>query len=217
MSDEKVRIIEAVKTPIAFFVLVILLVEGILGLVATKCPDQRTMVVLGMLALIFLLVVIVATLSYYRPEALKGVRFIDDPELDKIRQNFQEVEKIAAMISGIWEVTTSYRLNENSGVIDTKAICEITKGKFGILMHGHALNPDGSQGANFIVKQVFIGDDGLTFIYEVPQGLGKTVLGVGQVRFILPVGSEKLIKQMKGNWGVLGSETSGSTEFNRNN
>lgn len=215
MTEDKVRIIEAVKTPIAFFVLVILLVEGVLGLVGIKCPEQRTIVIIGMLALIFLLIVIVTLLSWCRPEALKGVRFIDDPELEKIRQNFQEVEKMAEMISGKWDIVSTYHKDGSLEPTEAQAACEITKGRYGIIMQGSSLGPDGSIGVNFVVKQAFVSEDGLTFIFQVPQNLGQSILGVGQVRFVSSANDRKLIDKMEGNWGVLGSKTSGKIEFRR--
>jgi len=71
----RMGIIRTVQTPLGFFVLVVLIVEGILGILFgfTAGPD-RTFLLIGMVVLIFALVCIVAALAYLRPEALSGTR-----------------------------------------------------------------------------------------------------------------------------------------------
>lgn len=213
MTDEKVRIIEIVKTPLAFFVLVVLLVEVIFGLTASKYDAERTVIVVAMITLIFLLVGIVAFLAYYKPEALSGKKS-EDPELDKIRQEFQEKEHLADMIAGEWTFLTHYQPEEKLKTMEVKGCCEIKKGKYGIFMHGNCLDQEGKPSGSFVVKQAFINDDGLTYIYEVPQDLGKATLGVGQVEFVNDE-TETMVSQMLGNWGVLGSKIGGKAEFIR--
>jgi len=74
-SNIRVDIIQAVKTPLGFFALVILVVEAILGITAGISEGKdRTYLIIGMLTLIFILVIIVASLAIFRPEALKGTR-----------------------------------------------------------------------------------------------------------------------------------------------
>jgi hypothetical protein len=74
-SNDHVSIIETVQTPLGFFTLVVLVVELVLGgNVYSSQGADRTYLVLGMLALIFLLVIIVAGLAIFRPEALSGKR-----------------------------------------------------------------------------------------------------------------------------------------------
>jgi hypothetical protein len=216
MSDEKVRVLEAVKTPLAFFVLVVLLVEVIFGIAAKYLDQQRTIIVVAMVTLIFLLVLIVAFLAYRKPEALKGVRYCEDPELSNIRQNFQEVEHLAGMITGEWKFVSLYQPEGAQQTVEVRGSCEITKGKYGISMRGNCEDQNGNPEAPFVIKQVFINEDGLTYIFEVPIELGQATLGVGQVRFIHAVG-ETVISQMKGNWAVLGSRGSGKATFNRKN
>jgi hypothetical protein len=216
MSEESVRVLEAVKTPLAFFVLVVLLVEVIFGIAARYLDEQRNIIVIAMVTLIFMLVLIVAFLAYRRPEALRGLRYCEDLELTKIRQKFQEVEHLANMITGQWTFMTTYQAEGAQQIAEASGTCEITKGKYGISMHGGCLDQIGKPEAPFLVKQVFLNEDGLTYIFEVPQELGRATLGVGQVRFIYTVGTS-VVNQMKGNWGVLGSKTSGKATFNRKN
>jgi hypothetical protein len=74
-QPDRVNIIETVQTPLGFFTLTVLVVEVILGLVATFSQgSDRSYLIISMIALIFLLVVIVAGFAYYRPEALRGKR-----------------------------------------------------------------------------------------------------------------------------------------------
>ena len=75
-SPTRIDIIQTVKTPLGFFTLVVLIVEGILGVITANLSQgaDRTYLILGMLLLIFLLVVIVAIFALFRPEALSGKR-----------------------------------------------------------------------------------------------------------------------------------------------
>jgi hypothetical protein len=74
-TGPRISIIEAVQRPINFFVLVVLVVEAILGITVNFSQGaDRTYLILGMLALIFMLVLIVAGLAFFRPEALSGKR-----------------------------------------------------------------------------------------------------------------------------------------------
>ncbi len=74
-SAARVDIIQTVKTPLGFFTLVVLVVEVILGIAANFSQGtDRTYLIVGMLSLIFLLVIIVAGLAVFRPEALSGQR-----------------------------------------------------------------------------------------------------------------------------------------------
>jgi hypothetical protein len=67
-----VRVIEAVKTPLGFFVLIVLVVSGIIASLSQGV--DRTYLVGGMLALTFLLVLLVSVIAVFRPEALYGAR-----------------------------------------------------------------------------------------------------------------------------------------------
>ena len=73
-SESRAKLISTVQTPLGFFSLVVLIVEAVLGSVAALSSGiDRTWLVIGMLALIFLLVVIVASMAIFRPKALYGI------------------------------------------------------------------------------------------------------------------------------------------------
>jgi len=80
MSDEpkdngRVQIIRAVQTPLGFFTLLVLVVEVILGVLTSKATGiDFTILVLGMVGLLFVLVLIVARVIQKNPEALTGGR-----------------------------------------------------------------------------------------------------------------------------------------------
>ena len=72
--ESKVNVIDTVKTPLGFFVLVVLIVEAIMGVTATfSVGSAQTYLVIGMIALIFFLVAIVAGIAIFRPVALYGL------------------------------------------------------------------------------------------------------------------------------------------------
>lgn len=74
---DRVHLIQAIRTPLGFFALVVLVVEAIFGVVAAATADasQRDEIIYAMIALIFLLVLLVAVLAVFRPEALRGERY----------------------------------------------------------------------------------------------------------------------------------------------
>lgn len=69
--DSRINLIEAIKTPLAFFTLVVLVVEAIMGLtIGITSGLDKSMIIVGMIALIFLLVSIVAFMAVKNPASL---------------------------------------------------------------------------------------------------------------------------------------------------
>jgi len=68
-------VIDSVRTPLGFFSLIALIAEAVLGTVAIFIErPEKTYLVWSMIVLVFLLVILVALLAYFRPEALSGLR-----------------------------------------------------------------------------------------------------------------------------------------------
>jgi hypothetical protein len=105
----KANIIQSVKTPIGLFALVLLLVEGILGVLAyTSQGDERSYLIRSMVFALFLIVVIVTLLSVFRPEALSGGRpqktlFVDMPkeEIQPKKQDDGEMDDLPKIRGGV--------------------------------------------------------------------------------------------------------------------
>jgi hypothetical protein len=76
VTKDRTSIISAVKTPLGFFALVVLVVEGILGTLSGTAlsGSDRSVALYGMLALIGVLIAVVFSLAVFRPEALAGAR-----------------------------------------------------------------------------------------------------------------------------------------------
>jgi hypothetical protein len=70
-SESRTSIIQSVKTPLGFFTLVVLITEVILGVLAQKASGgDFTILVISMIALMFVLVGIVAYMSFRKPDTL---------------------------------------------------------------------------------------------------------------------------------------------------
>jgi ubiquinone/menaquinone biosynthesis C-methylase UbiE len=69
-SPNRVAIIDAVKTPLGFFTLVVLVTEALIGTLVAVGRLTNAGWIWAMIALIFLLVIVVALMAYFRPEAL---------------------------------------------------------------------------------------------------------------------------------------------------
>src|SRR6266567_6431925 len=64
-SPSRIGIIQAVQTPLGFFVLIVLVVEVVFGIVAGLRPDaDRTYLIRSMVGLMFFVVFVVALLTY---------------------------------------------------------------------------------------------------------------------------------------------------------
>ncbi|MCK4488198.1 MAG: hypothetical protein KAU38_15750 [Desulfobacterales bacterium] len=136
--SNRLDVIQTVKTPLGFFTLAVLVVEVILGISANFSQGtDRTYLIIGMLGLIFLLVIIVAGLAIFRPEALSGKRPLQDniskTELVPVEdQNITPLQKIAKYRELI-EQETKNNLLMNFNVPDgyTPEISTINKFIFG--------------------------------------------------------------------------------------
>ena len=136
--SNRLGVIQTVKTPLGFFTLAVLVVEVILGISANFSQGtDRTYLIIGMLGLIFLLVIIVAGLAIFRPEALSGKRPLQDniskTDLVPVEdQNITPLQKIAKYRELI-EQETKNNLLMNFNVPDgyTPEISTINKFIFG--------------------------------------------------------------------------------------
>ena len=97
-SDPKrVSIIQAVQTPLGFFVLVVLVVEVIFGIITGLSEGSlRTILAIAMVTLIFLLAGFVSFLAYSRPEALHGVRY--QPETNQGEKSIVKLQELIAQL-----------------------------------------------------------------------------------------------------------------------
>ncbi len=69
-KSKKPDIITAVTTPLSFFTLVVLVVEALIGILIYRSELTNAFyLILGMLFLLFILVAVVAFISYKKPEA----------------------------------------------------------------------------------------------------------------------------------------------------
>ena len=72
-NRDRISMIRAVTTPLGFFVLVLLIAEGILAANAVSAGEEiRRFLILGMMALVFCLVAIVAIIAVRNPGVLTG-------------------------------------------------------------------------------------------------------------------------------------------------
>ena len=70
-EESRASILGAVKTPLKFFALIALIVEGILaGVFVASTGLDRTILIVGMIALVFTLIAVVAFITFLKPESL---------------------------------------------------------------------------------------------------------------------------------------------------
>ena len=69
----RIEVIQTVKTPLGFFVLVVLVVEVLLGGIAISSGDVASQtVVFCMVGIIVILIIVVSGMAIWRPESLRG-------------------------------------------------------------------------------------------------------------------------------------------------
>jgi len=75
LQTNRTAIIRAVQTPLGFFVLVVFVVEAILGGIgySSNAPNN-SYALFGMIGILLVLILVVAFMAVYRPEALRGIR-----------------------------------------------------------------------------------------------------------------------------------------------
>ncbi|UCC59037.1 MAG: hypothetical protein JSW14_03850 [Candidatus Bathyarchaeum sp.] len=89
-------LIKSVKTPLGFFVLVVLIVEAIMGItVSFSSGLDRTILIVGMIGLIFLLVAVVTGMAIYRPMSLYGKSVSDIKEIESSNKSISKVKMVS--------------------------------------------------------------------------------------------------------------------------
>lgn len=73
-KNSSVAIIQAVRTPLAFLTLGLLITDSVLGGLAVKFSESRSLLIWAIIVSLGLFVGIVVTLAVIRPEALSGTR-----------------------------------------------------------------------------------------------------------------------------------------------
>jgi hypothetical protein len=75
-NGTRVNIIRAVETPLGFFVLAVLIVDGVLGILigTALSAGVQALEIYGLLGTLIALILIVLGLAVFRPEALRGIR-----------------------------------------------------------------------------------------------------------------------------------------------
>ena len=86
MEKRKAELIRAVKTPLGYFTLIVLVVEAIIGGITPFTSGQdRTFLIIGMLVIILCLIIIVAFMAWFRAYALYGLTEAEAQKVKKVR------------------------------------------------------------------------------------------------------------------------------------
>jgi len=120
--SSRIGIIQAVRTPLGFFSLAVLVVEMMLGVTANFSQGtDRTCLIIGMLILIFSLVLIVAGFAFFRPEALSGIRPAPEtskPEVSQLPPAIEIVSKPSLLLATASHEHTQPYLEKDIKIIE---------------------------------------------------------------------------------------------------
>lgn len=138
-GGERAGIIAAVRSPLGFFVLVVLVVEAVLGAIALGADgDGRREAMLAMLGVVVLLVAVVAVFAWRKPQALLGGEGGDAALLQRQRD-------FAAQVGGLWwQHITPVTLNALSWVE-----IEPADGGLTVRLKGSTYDAQGSRSAQW--------------------------------------------------------------------
>jgi hypothetical protein len=76
-TTKRVTLIKAVKTPLGFFVFVVLILDSVFGvLVAVNPVEHKLFLLIAMVGMALFTIIVVALIACFRPEALDGERNI---------------------------------------------------------------------------------------------------------------------------------------------
>lgn len=118
---DRVKILESLKTPLGFFVLLVLIVEVIFVITLGLTQDEvRTNIIYFLMAIIFVLIVIVTLLAIFRPEALSGMRYkSDSPSMLELQNANIEINDLEIRIQELDEYNKQLA-NDNQKLNETR-------------------------------------------------------------------------------------------------
>jgi hypothetical protein len=212
-----VKIIQAVRTPLGFFTLVVLVIEAFM---IYTCKDlsgsNLTLLIVGMIGILLLLVLIVGITICFYPESLfREGKVASQPEdIMKIINHFKARAEIAAQLAGSWEFTAYSKRGEDTDKIKTRGNCNIVKSDFHLYIEGNWIDENDQVAGSWFAGQIFLDERELTYVFEVPETPGVASLGVTKVRLIYSK-TEGNVSVMRGNWGILSQNVYGKIEFKR--
>lgn len=215
-ADDRRSIIEAVRTPLGFFTLGVLVCEGIMAVVLFKVQStNQTILIVGMIGTLLFLFAVVGFITFVRPQVLEFGRgeAVSD-EIKVLLPSLRAFRSRSEAIVGTWSVA-GQQLNEaGEKVTESAATCTITSNGLQVTIEGAWKNPNNEQIGSWIAENVFVGEHAMTYVWEVPERVGSTPTGVARLIFSrLP--NTKYVNEMKGTWGVVGRGEFGTLEFKR--
>lgn len=163
-------LIQTVTTPLAFFALVVLVIEALLGtLAAFETGFGGILTIIGMLVVIIGLIAIVAYFAYHRPEALFGLRHKEEiepslltaPLQEQVQALTEENQKLKAELASLDSIRLQVlgllgaQSANTSGIVrhlgfdDDPAGRDKTMSVIGKLVEERIIEPDGMRVAGY--------------------------------------------------------------------
>ena len=134
-KESRSSIIEAVRTPLGFLVLGLLVVDGTVATLAVALPEYRAPLVWTVIVSIFALVLVVVGLAVWQPEALRGDRPLQDVHANKFAgdlfaalggtlSNLQPVERDEA-----WMIVADVIVSDNQADASYARFCGVVSAR----------------------------------------------------------------------------------------
>jgi hypothetical protein len=170
----RVAIIDAVKTPLGFFVLAVLVIETILGGLAAKGPNQLT-ALYGMFFFLALLIGVVAGLAFFKFDALVGK--------SETSEGSTKLRDFCDGLCGYWWEEIKQPETRFLSVVEVSR----DSATDGLSLQGHVYGADGKQFANWDSVAVCMSPaDRWVYYYwtgRIFQRPDETQEGFGRIHF----------------------------------
>ncbi len=211
----RAQIIETVRTPLGFFVLVVLVVEVILGGIVRFEPDDnvRTYLVMGMLLIIIALIAIVSFFTYAKPEALTGMTPMDS-ETHQLLISARKYAALQDKLLGEWQFEGRYQVEGHSGEVRLRGTATISKGEFAPTADGEVSFGEKEDLLRFTSKVITLTPTELTIVGEVPYRVGVNSTGINYLRLVYGDNGDSIVA-MRGEFAIIEEQVFGRSEWRR--
>lgn len=136
-----------------------------------------------------------------------------DPELEEIISNYRDYENVATELQGEWEFTTAFRQSPEAEQEETRGNTRVQKSRYRLRMDGDWLDENGNLQGQWWAKQVFLDEQELVYLFNVPDrdNPGSQLNGLGRVA--IQRDSNGHVAKLQGTWNVLGRPARGDITF----
>jgi hypothetical protein len=213
---ERGSIIESVKTPLGFFTLGVLVVEAIMGmLIPIVEGTNQTLLIVGMIAVLLFLFLLVSWILLFKAEVLRprSAGALDE-DVQALVEYSEHNAALARYLVGRWRYEAITEIGDKPAV-KTSGTCDISMSNISLELDGNWADEDTDSAGSWHARQLSLSEHELVYLFEAPEKFGVASEGVTKLRITDKDDNRQQAFRMAGFWSVLGKDTHGRIEFDR--